>query len=72
MMKKTYNKPAITIVLLNSGTHLLTTSGYKVNSDRNGGRTTVGDDEDSHEVKNAFHACFSATKIQRIKEDTKF
>lgn len=54
MMKKTYNKPALNIVLLNSDTHLLAaSSGYTVNSYQSGGTTTVGDDEDSHQVKKA-------------------
>ena len=45
MMKKTYTKPALSIVLLKSDTHLLADS-YKVTNYGNGGETTVGDDED--------------------------
>ena len=46
MMKKTYNKPTLNIVLLKSSTHLLTASEYQVNSYRDGGTTTVGDDKE--------------------------
>ena len=46
MMKKTYNKPTLNIVLLKSSTHLLTGSEYQVNSYQDGGTTTVGDDEE--------------------------
>ena len=43
MMKKTYNKPTLNIVLLKSSTHLLAGSDYKVNSYENTNATTVGD-----------------------------
>lgn len=43
MMKKTYNKPTLNIVLLKSSTHLLAGSDYKVNSYENTDATTVGD-----------------------------
>ena len=42
MMKKTYNKPTLSIVLLKSSTHLLTASEYQVKSYQDGGTTTVG------------------------------
>lgn len=42
MMKKTYNKPTLNIVLLKSSTHLLTGSEFQVYSYRDGGTTTVG------------------------------
>ena len=45
MMKKTYNKPTLNIVLLKSSTHLLADS-YKVTNYYDGGTTTVGDEED--------------------------
>ena len=45
-MKKTYTQPTQKIVLLKSSTHLLTASEYQVNSYRDGGTTTVGDDEE--------------------------
>ena len=46
MMKKTYNKPTLNIVLLKSSTQLLTGSEFQVNSYQDGGTTTVGDDEE--------------------------
>ena len=46
MMKKTYKKPTLNIVLLKSSTHLLTASEYQVNSYQDGGTTTVGDNEE--------------------------
>jgi len=46
MMKKIYNKPTLNIVLLKSSTHLLTGSEFQVNSYRDGGTTTVGDEKE--------------------------
>lgn len=46
MMKKIYNKPTLSIVLLKSDIHLLADSGYKVNSYKDTAATTVGDTEE--------------------------
>jgi hypothetical protein len=46
MKKKTYTQPVLHIVLLNSDTHILTGSDYKVNSYQSGGTTDVGDYEE--------------------------
>lgn len=46
MMKKTYNKPTLNIVLLKSSTHLLTASEYQVKSYQDGGTTNVGDESE--------------------------
>ena len=45
MMKKIYNKPTLSIVLLKSDIHLLAGS-YQVSNYKDGGTTTVGDDEE--------------------------
>ena len=46
MMKKTYNKPTLNIVLLKSSTHLLTGSEFQVHSYQDGGTTNVGDESE--------------------------
>ena len=45
-MKKTYNKPTLSIVLLNSDTHLLTESDIQLRGYGDGKPTTVGDTEE--------------------------
>ena len=45
MMKKIYNKPTLSIVLLKSDIHLLVDS-YQVSNYKEGGTTTVGDDDE--------------------------
>ena len=45
MMKKIYNKPTLSIVLLKSDIHLLADS-YQVSNYKEGGTTTVGDIEE--------------------------
>ena len=45
MMKKIYNKPTLSIVLLKSDIHLLAGS-YQVSNYKDGGTTTVGDEEE--------------------------
>ena len=49
MMKKTYTQPTQIIVHLKSRARILAGSGYKVNSYKDAGATTVGDtDEDTY------------------------
>lgn len=47
MMKKTYTKPALEIVLLKSNKHLLGDSEFQVRGYGDGGTNNVGDTEEN-------------------------